>query len=632
MTVLNGILSTIVYSPLIIIGLLILYAIAYGVWHYYETGKFPPMYNSIGKTILFVLNKLITPLRMLGDFLWWLIPVFPDRYRVPSGRERFGAWGRPNIARSGLLLTLLIFIIVSILIFNYGYPNILVPYSKIMNILVLSLGGILLLLTFIAFNAQIMKGVGKYGAFPAHGDLNEKNKWLFNTGSDILFYSIGVGLALAILGILCYLVAKYSIFSVTGMTILMVLSGLLCLFVVYKMLRSNKTVMQMLQNNSFLKVLFYSVFIIPCLFSDTVKFLYDHSRHAPTATYAFLAAEIILITLYVVLPFFQKYIYTIMPSKDNKGIILSRKITNSKNAMEILKEKIKTIKNTHPSDGKMIDERGWNNIISNNLNNPKNIEELRNFLINYGYTTKDMCQENPLVRDKEECAETINIMIKHIQSKTAELVRFKYLLSEEEIILKDLEERRKQLNKLEKGKILLMEPVYLKQKRNLGGYTEFKIDQNDIEYNYNYGLSAWFFIRAQAPNFGTSYNKFTSILNYGNKPNIMYNASKNTLRIVMDNGKNKKPIVYEVEKFPLQKWNNIVVNYDGGILDIFINSKLVASFPNTLPYMSIDNVTVGSDKGIGGGVCNVVYFPSVMSKERIDINYRLLKGKNPPVI
>ena len=91
MTVLNGILSTIVYSPLIIIGLLILYAIAYGVWHYYETGKFPPMYNSIGKTILFVLNKLITPLRMLGDFLWWLIPVFPDRYRVPSGRERFGA-------------------------------------------------------------------------------------------------------------------------------------------------------------------------------------------------------------------------------------------------------------------------------------------------------------------------------------------------------------------------------------------------------------------------------------------------------------------------------------------------------------------------------------------------------------
>ena len=38
----------------------------------------------------------------------------------------------------------------------------------------------------------------------------------------------------------------------------------------------------------------------------------------------------------------------------------------------------------------------------------------------------------------------------------------------------------------------------------------------------------------------------------------------------MDNGKNKKPIVYEVKEFPLQKWNNVVVNYDGGTLDIYI--------------------------------------------------------------
>ena len=94
----------------------------------------------------------------------------------------------------------------------------------------------------------------------------------------------------------------------------------------------------------------------------------------------------------------------------------------------------------------------------------------------------------------------------------------------------------------------------------------------------------------------------------------------------------QKPVVYEIEKFPLQKWNNIVVNYDSGILDIFINAKLVSSITNVVPYMNMDQLTVGSDNGIGGGVCNVVYFPSTMSKERIDINYRILKNNNPPVI
>ena len=145
-------------------------------------------------------------------------------------------------------------------------------------------------------------------------------------------------------------------------------------------------------------------------------------------------------------------------------------------------------------------------------------------------------------------------------------------------------------------------------------------------------MSCWIFIHEQPPNRAPYYKNYASILNYGDKPNILYNGSKNTLQIKMNNGKNKKPIIYEIKKFPLQKWNNVVINYDSGILDIFMNSKLVASISNVLPYMSMDQLTVGDAHGIGGGVCNVVYFPSVMSKERIDMNYRILRNKNPPVL
>ena len=119
MTVLKDILSVIVYAPLIIIGLAILWAIAYGIWVRRSTGNWPPMYGAIGNTILFVLTKLLIPFKLLGQFLWWLLPIFPDRYRVPLGYIRFGAWDGVNLARSLLLVALIAFITMCSLVLKY---------------------------------------------------------------------------------------------------------------------------------------------------------------------------------------------------------------------------------------------------------------------------------------------------------------------------------------------------------------------------------------------------------------------------------------------------------------------------------------------------------------------------------
>jgi hypothetical protein len=48
--------------------------------------------------------------------------------------------------------------------------------------------------------------------------------------------------------------------------------------------------------------------------------------------------------------------------------------------------------------------------------------------------------------------------------------------------------------------------------------------------------------------------------------------------------------------------------------------------------MSQDQITIGDEDGVSGGICNVVYFPQSISKDRIDINYNILSKKNPPVI
>ena len=105
-------------------------------------------------------------------------------------------------------------------------------------------------------------------------------------------------------------------------------------------------------------------------------------------------------------------------------------------------------------------------------------------------------------------------------------------------------------------------------------------------YNYSYALSCWVFIHEQALGHGPGYKNYTSLINYGDKPNISYNMENQRLRITMRNNQNQDRTIYETDELPMQTWNNIIINYDGGTLDVFINNKMVASEPNIVPYLS----------------------------------------------
>ena len=193
------------------------------------------------------------------------------------------------------------------------------------------------------------------------------------------------------------------------------------------------------------------------------------------------------------------------------------------------------------------------------------------------------------------------------------------------------------------GKQLVNNPVYLDTEYNLGSY----LDLNGIDvFDYQYAISCWVFIDAVPPNMNSNYNKFTSLLNFGNKPNVLYNASKNTIMITMqqkdlkDVTKNKlidfdnegNRIIYINKNVLLQKWNNIIINYNGGTMDVFLNGELVKSSIEVVPYYTFDNLTIGENGGIKGGICNVVYFRRVLTSSNIYYLYNTVKNRTPPIL
>jgi hypothetical protein len=174
-------------------------------------------------------------------------------------------------------------------------------------------------------------------------------------------------------------------------------------------------------------------------------------------------------------------------------------------------------------------------------------------------------------------------------------------------------------------------------------YNYFKTKQKSI-FNYTYGLSFWVYIDSAGPNTNASYSKYTSILNYGQKPNILYKASTNTL-IVTFNARDDQDIeqlnesndhqgiiAYKNDKFLLQRWNHFVINYNGTNLDIFLNGELVKANIKATPSMKLDSLVTGTEQGIYGGLCNLVYYRKPLTFNQIYYIYNMLKDKKPPIL
>lgn len=351
-------------------------------------------------------------------------------------------------------------------------------------------------------------------------------------------------------------------------------------------------------------------------FYNTVKLI----KAPNTYIKILLSIEILGVLLYLIIPIIRKYIYTnvvtkkvgILDTQANMGIDMA--IIENERELSSLK------------GGLSLE---WDDVLSAGLYKKSKEGELTKYLEKQGFLPKQG-KQNTLISKLVGIPINLETAITYIQTNAPLIIELKNKIAHQKSNKDDTNEKKKKKNNIVKTKILLDKPIYTDSKKTIATYED--IGNSVGTFNYNYSISAWFFIHNQSPNVRVANTKFTSLLNYGGRPNLLFNVEKNTLKITIKNSLDKEQTIFETDKIRLQRWNNIITNVNGGKLDIFINGKLVSSTTNPVPFMSYDIISTGEDEGISGGVCNVTYFPTPLSLPEIKLLYKNLKWKNPPII
>jgi len=192
-----------------------------------------------------------------------------------------------------------------------------------------------------------------------------------------------------------------------------------------------------------------------------------------------------------------------------------------------------------------------------------------------------------------------------------------------------------------RGLQLFNEPKKLNKAKSVPIQSDFK---------YNYAVSCWIWLMPQPPEESPTSSLFANVLDYAGKPRVLYNAALNTLRVTMrrpakegeDVGANI--LMADIPKIPLQRWHHLVLSYNNGVFDIFLNGSLYLSQPAVVDTME-GELTTGEDQGNRGKICNTVFYSgggsaadpftkqldAVTAAKVVEL-YNQFANKSPPII
>ena len=424
----------------------------------------------------------------------------------------------------------------------------------------------------------------------------------------ILLIVVFIGFMFCIKGFIWLLINTSLVTLLTDFVSLLLIIGALA--IVYLFMRKKIDKIRNSKQGNMLNLIVKIIMYLPCLLIDITEYIKYEYHLTTKPVWTLIGFESLFIVLWFLIPImFDKVVNYSGKKLVNKPLNLNKEYTVGKY------DELYDIPDIDHYDLSEID-KSYNNKKNDRIRNEKEREKNKE-------PTDRCCDEN------------------------------KALYTEGD---KDIEFEKNTDPNIPKNKIMAW--FYKKIKNPTLLKVEFKVNPqpgingDDYRFRYKYAISSWFYLNPQPPNTNPSYNKYTNIIKYGNKVRVEYNGKKNSLRVMAevassnkdninrpakndtnsDNIKNKSVIVYESNDVIYQKWNNIVINYNEGFIDVFLNGVLVGSYSSVAPYMKLDEIVTGSENGIYGGICNVTYYNDVLNEKNIIMSYKTLRIKEMPYV
>jgi hypothetical protein len=190
-------------------------------------------------------------------------------------------------------------------------------------------------------------------------------------------------------------------------------------------------------------------------------------------------------------------------------------------------------------------------------------------------------------------------------------------------IIKKMEESR--------GKTIIDKPIRINFENNVTNYIDMQsekpqpnaqlLSNREIAVRSRFAISLWMYVVPMPPNH-IPYNKPATIFNFNNHPSIFYNGTDKKFTI---NYNNMDSDVFDA---PLEKWNQLIINYDKNTVDLFLNGVLIKTRARDATSESFnigDILTTGQENGLQGGIAKVVYYEQPLLSYEINSSYRYEK-------
>ncbi len=418
-------------------------------------------------------------------------------------------------------------------------------------------------------------------------------------------------------------------------------------------------------DNKYVNLIKNIILYIPCILTDSIEYLKKDYKNTPSTVIILFIILVIYILLYFLVPIINSILYKSdglllidKPVYLNTNIIIKTKkelmedIFNNRpfydrwvqqilNKTDIYNSSFNTVKTTNSTD------ISYNNVYTEkeydmNIQTRYIIPDNKTKIFYESFTMAQSDDTYPIINSlnflnlmQQNIIQKVITENPDIESKMNELINQPEDLKQ--YVLSIIYDNPQLLSVYDKSRLIFnnIKSVGVATAGIPGDLMGYNSLENDLTGNlYHYGITFWIYINSH------NINGKQTILTYGNRPSLYYNGNTKELTLEINNlsqynkdNNSKNNIIYKTNNILYQRWNHIVMNYNYGTFDLFINNNLIGSYKNIVPKLYDDEMLIVGSKNNEnlGGVCNMKYYELPLSLNKIEKIYTQFHKKNPPI-